>query len=293
MKTVIAVCSSVIASLLFNYAVFLNKKAVADLPEVGLKLSFSTLKAFLTNRLILAMIGFSLVGTVFYVVAITLAPISVVQPIVGSGVVLLAYLAIKNLGESPRRVDFFAIGINVLGVVLLGASLAEGIPEKVKHSPEMLWILVAVIVGLAVIVPLISRGSSAGRLGASLGVTVGLLYGIAAVFSRLMFVDWANRWSSQGITVLFSSIFLLAWAASFFPAVVVLQAALQKGLAVVVVPVLAGISQLVPIFVGMVALNEPFPENFALSAIRVLGFCLILTGSVILSRRAEETVPGS
>ncbi len=291
MKTVIAVCFSVIASLLFNYAVFLNKKAVATLPEVGFHSSFSTVKAFLSNKLILAMIVLSLVGSGFYVVAIALAPISVVQPIVGSGVVLLAYLAIKNLGESPRKVDYFAIGMNVLGVVLLGASLAEGIPEKVKHSPETLWILAAVIVGLAILIPAFARGSSAGRLGASLGVTVGLLYGIGAVFSRLMLVDWTNRWSSQGLTVLFSSIFLLAWAASFFPAVVVLQAALQKGLAVVVVPVLAGISQLVPIFVGMVALNEPFPKNIALSVIRVLGFCLILTGSVTLSRRAEEAAP--
>ncbi len=289
MKTLIAVWFSVIASLLFNYAVFLNKKAVANLPEVGLNSSLSTLKAFLTNKLILAMIALSLTGSGFYVVAIALAPISVVQPIVGSGVVLLAYLAIKNLGESPRRIDYFAIGMNILGVILLGASLAEGIPEKVKHSPETLWILAAFILGLAIVVPVISHGSSASRLGASLGVTVGLLYGIAAVFSRLMLVDWTNRWSSQGFTALFSSIFLLAWAASFFPAIVVLQAALQKGLAVVVVPVLAGISQLVPIFVGMVALNEPFPENSALSAIRVLGFCLILAGSVILSKRAEET----
>ena len=55
-----------------------------------------------------------------------------------------------------------------------------------------------------------------------------------------------------------------------------------------VVPLLAGLSQLVPIALGMVALHEKFPKSPALSVLRIVAFALILVATVILSRRAEE-----
>src|SRR5450759_916828 len=70
------------------------------------------------------------------------------------------------------------------------------------------------------------------------------------------------------------------------PAFIILQAALQKGQAIVVVPLLAGLSQLVPIALGMVALHEKFPKRPALSVLRIFAFALILVATVILSRRA-------
>jgi hypothetical protein len=93
------------------------------------------------------------------------------------------------------------------------------------------------------------------------------------------------------VSVVFTSIFLLAWALTLIPAFIMLQAALQRGMAVVVVPIVAGLSQLVPILGGMIALNEPFPESTALSALRVLAFVLILGATVVLARTAEEPSP--
>jgi len=55
-----------------------------------------------------------------------------------------------------------------------------------------------------------------------------------------------------------------------------------------VVPIVSGLSQLIPILGGMIALNEPFPESGALTAIRVLAFALILCATVVLSKTAEE-----
>ncbi len=45
---------------------------------------------------------------------------------------------------------------------------------------------------------------------------------------------------------------------------------------------------------GMVALNERFPKSTILSVVRIVAFCLLLAGTVILSHRAEEVeVPAS
>jgi drug/metabolite transporter (DMT)-like permease len=293
MNTILALACALGAAICFNLAMYFNKKAVADLPSVGLRQEKKgVLKAFLGNRLIHRFIVFGLIGAALYVVAISMAPVSIVQPIVSSGVVLLAYLAIKNLGERPRRIDYLAIGLNVTGVILLGVSLAEGLPKDIEHDPALLWICVAVVISLAVLVQVAARGRTGNRQAAALGISIGLLYGIGSVFARLMVVDWSNRWSASGVLVIFSSVYLLGWLCTFIPAIVTLQAAFQRGMAVVVAPIFAGLAQLVPIAVGMIALKEPLPDSAALTALRFVGFAFILAGTIILSHRAEEASPG-
>lgn len=293
LETLVAIAFAVGTAICFYTGIYLNKKAVADLPKVGLKREEKGIvKAFVKSRTMQKAVVASVFGAGLYIVAISLAPVSVVQPIVASGVVLLAYLAIKNLGETPRRADYFAISLNITGVILIGISLSEGIPKDIEHNPEVFWICVAAVVSLALLVQVFMRGRTGTRQAAGLGISVGLLYGIGAVFARLMIVDWGNQWSSKGFLALFSSVYLIGWLVTFVPAFIMVQAAYQKGMAVVVVPIFAGLAQLVPIVVGTVALNEPLPDNPALIAARIAAFVLILSGTVILSRRAEEAAPG-
>jgi drug/metabolite transporter (DMT)-like permease len=287
----IAVALSLLASLALNYGMYINKVAVGSLPKVGLRMSSGIVKAFLTNRKIIFAIGLGVVGGTLYAVSLGMAPVSIVQPLVASGVVLLAYLAIRNLGERPRKVDYFAIGMTLMGVVLIGVSLAgQKIPD-VKVKTGSLAIFASVIIFVALIVPVLMRNGSPSRLAAGLGVTVGLLYGIGAVFAKLLINDWSNGWHDKHLLVIFSSFYLIAWLFTYVPAIVTQQAALQRGMAVVVVPILSGMSQLVPILVGMIALNERLPDNPFLAALRILAFCLIMLGTIILSRRAEEAAP--
>jgi drug/metabolite transporter (DMT)-like permease len=293
LRTLFAILCAIAASLAFNYAMYAQKKVLGKLPEVKLQLSWSVMKAFLSNRTWLFSMLFILGGSALYAYALTVAPISIVQPIMAAGVALLAYLAVKNLGEKPRRIDLVAIGLSILGVALIGVSLAEGLPKDVKHSAGSLWIMAGVIVVVSIIIPLAMSRSSDTRKAAGLGIACGLLYGTSAVFAKLLLVDWSNQWSHKGILVLFASVFLIAWAVTLVPAFIILQAALQKGMAIVVVPLMASLSQLVPILIGMVALHESFPKNPALIAIRILAFGLILVATVILSRRAEVAGEGA
>ncbi|MFH1150903.1 MAG: hypothetical protein V1748_10570 [Actinomycetota bacterium] len=290
MTTLLAIVLTLGAAICLNYAMYLTKKAVDLLPAVKFEVSFHVFKAFVTNRPWVTATALSVVGGGVYAVAIAMAPVSIVQPILASGVVLLAYLAIKNLGERPRTSDYYAIGMTVLGVALIGVSLAEGIPETVKHDPVELWVFAAIVTVIAVIMPLVMRHE---RQAAGLGISVGLFFGLAAIFGRLLLVDWTGQWGAKGIAVTISSVFVIPWALTFIAGFIMMQAALQRGMAVVVVPLLSGLSQVVPILGGMIALNEPFPNSVMLSALRVIGFCLILVGTVVLSRRAEEVSPAT
>ncbi len=282
MKALLAVVIALAAAALLNLAIYLEKRAVDKLPQVKMHMSWALIKAFLSNKPWMTAQIVNVSGFALYTVALDMAPVSVVEPLIASGVVLLAYLAMKHLGEKPRRIDLFAMGLSGLGVALLGVSLAEGLPGDSLHDPLLIWVFAAVVIILAILVPLGLRGKKA-REAAGLGVSVGLFFGIAAVFQRLLLMQLGHNWWQFGV-------FLVACICSYIPAFVILQAALQRGMAVIVAPVYNGLMEFVPIVVGMVALNERFPSSVILTVIRILAFALILAGTIMLAGRAEAAV---
>jgi multidrug transporter EmrE-like cation transporter len=276
----LAIAIAIVAALLLNWAIYLQKKAVLDLPEVKAKISWTLVKAFITNKPWMLAQIVNVSGFALYSVALALAPVSIVEPIIASGVVLLAYLAIKNLDEKPRRIDYFAMSASVLGVIFLGVSLAEGIPKDVLRHPLEIWFVAAGVLLLAVVIPIFMRGGSNNTQAAGLGVSVGLFFGMAAVFQRLLMLNIGHNW----VLVV---VFIAACIATYVPAFIILQAALQKGMAMVVAPIYNGLMEFVPIVLGMAVLNEGFPQSNVLKVLRILAFALILMGTVILSQRAE------
>jgi uncharacterized membrane protein len=282
-KTLLALLVAVAGSVLINWAIFLQKKAVLSLPEVKAKLSWSLVRSFVTNRPWLLAQAANVSGFALYMVALSLAPVSIVEPIIASGVVIPAWLAIRNLGEKPRKVDFLGMGMSVLGVTFIALSLLEGLPEDVLIHPYEVWIVAAAIFGAAIAVPLLMRGNP-NREAAGLGVSVGLLFGIAAVFTRLLLMYWSKDWP---LFVIFTA----ACIAGYLPGFIVLQAALQRGMATVVAPIYNGIMEVVPIVLGMVVLNEKFPRSHLLTALRLTAFALVIAGTVLLSARAEAGEP--
>jgi len=278
MKTILAVFIALVASVLINYSMFLQKKALDLLPKLKVKLSWKVIKTFITNKPWLTSQAFNITGFILYMAVLSFAPVSIVEPIIASGVVLLAYLAMKNLGEKPRPIDLWAMGVTLLGVIFLGVSLAEGIPADRLHDPLELWLFTAGIICLSIVVPLTLRRRGPSSEAVGLGISAGLFMGIAAVFSRLLMGNFGGQWY----------IWLAVCAATYTPGFVILEAALQRGMAVIVTPPYNGIMEFVPILVGTIALNESFPASHILAALRLISFGLILVGTVILSKRAEE-----
>ncbi len=280
MRELFALSIAVAASVLINMAIYLQKKAVTHLPQVKLRLSFAVIKSFVTNGPWMLAQAANVSGFSLYVVALSLAPVSIVEPIIASGVVLVVYLAMKKLGEKPRRSDLFAMGMSVLGVVLLGISLLEGLPEDELRHPLEVWVVAATIFALAMIVPMLTRGGTVNQRSVGLGVSVGLLFGMGAVFTRLVTLNWRHSWE-------LAAVFIVATIAAYLPGFIMLQAALQRGLATIVAPVYNGLMELVPIVMGMVVLNERLPSSIALSIARIAAFILIVAGAVILAQRME------
>jgi drug/metabolite transporter (DMT)-like permease len=283
MKEVLAIVIALSASFCVNYSTYMQKKAVDALPRLRLRLSRTVIRTFITNRPWLVAMSMDALGTGLFMVALIFLPVSIVEPIVTAGIALLAYLAIKNLGEKPSPADFFAIGITALGVILLAVSLAEGLPKGKTYNPLELWAVTCAVVIMAVSVPLTLHLMGRGNIAAALGVSGGLFIGIAAVFSRLLMGNFGGQW------YIWLPACVLTYPLGFF----IFQAGLQRGRAVVVAPIYNGLVVCVPIIVGTIALNERFPESPVLFGLRVAAFALIAFGAVVLSRRTVDVTTGT
>ncbi len=280
-KAVAAILITFAASFCVNYSTYMQKRAVDTLPRMRLRISWTVIKAFITDRLWLAAMAVDGLGTALFMVALIFLPVSIVEPIITAGIALLAYLAIKNLGEKPRRTDSLAIAITVLGVIFLSISLAEGLSGEKTFHPLELWVITGAVALSAIAVPLALQLSGRGNIAAGLGISGGLIIGMAAVFSRLLMGDFEGQWY----------FWLPACALAYPLGFAIFQAGLQRGRAVVVAPIYNALVVCVPIVMGTIALNEHLPDSPVLSTMRIAAFVLILFGTIVLSRRTTEEEP--
>lgn len=275
------------ATVLINYGAFLQKKELANLPRIGSEPWTRTVRAFASDMVWLKAQGIQMSGTLLHSVAVGIAPLSVVQPINAAGVCLLVILAVTRLDEKASPVDWAGIGSIIAGIMMLGVTLIKTPGTSYAYRPVILWffIVLMLLVSLSSLAAAFVRKDE--RASSFLGIGVGMLVGLTAILTKMAWVDLGNRWGEYRIAGLFfSSYFWLALIVTVV-CLILFQTALQRGSAIVVVPLVTGFSNLIPIVVGLVAFREPFPSGVLMVCLRLGSILLIIGGAVLLSLRRE------
>ncbi len=278
---------------LINYSNYLMKRELDFLPRIGTQSTISTIRAFLNCRQWLQAQGLQILGTFSHSIAVGLAPLSIVQPINAAGICLLVLLAVTKLKEKASVVDWIGIGSIILGVMLLGVTLLQSTAKTEAYRPVILWLFIVLLVGVVVASLVAAFMREDDRASSFLGIANGVLVGLTAIFMKMGWTDVGNRWGEYRIaSFIFSSYFWLALVTTLI-AMVLFQTALQRGSAIVVVPLVTGFSNLIPIIVGLVAFREPFPTGGVMVSMRVGSIFLIIGGAVLLSLRREGGSSGT
>lgn len=286
MGLVVGVVLALIATFLINYSNYVQKRELENLPRIGTLSTMETIHAFINCRPWLKAQGMQILGAWTHNVAVGFAPLSVVQPINASGICVLVILAITKLKEKASPVDWLGIGAIMSGVLLLSISLFQTPSQQQEYRPIVLWFFIVLMIGAA-ISSLIAAVIRKERASSFLGIGVGLMVGLTAILTKLAWKDIADRWEEFRIAgFIFSFYFWLAIILTLISAVL-FQVALQRGMAIVVVPLVTGFSNLIPIVVGFLAFREPFPKHPVMAAFRLASIFLIIGGAILLSLRRE------
>lgn len=287
MKLVLGAVLALVATILSNYSNFLQKQELALLPRIGSQKAMETIRAFLGSRPWLAAQGMQIGGAWLHNVAIAFAPLSVVQPINASGICLLVLLAVTKLHEKASAVDWMGISCIIGGVGALSVTLVRAHGATYGYRPIILWFFIVLMAGVAFTTLISAFTRKDDKASSFLGIGVGCLVGLTAIFTRMAWTDIGNRWGEFRVAgFIYSSFFWMAIATTLV-SMVLFQIALQRGSAIVVVPLVTGFSNMIPIVVGFIAFREPFPQGTLMISLRLGSILLIIGGAVLLSLRKE------
>lgn len=273
----LGIAAAVVASLLYNSSIALQALEAREVPpELGLRPSL--LGRLLRNRRWLGATALGLAGWPFEIVALLLAPLTVVQPCLASGLVLLLWLGATRLGERPGRRELVAVAAIVAGI----AGVAWAAPARsTDHAGAGAIALALVLVALPVLAPYALRGTLSlrpARLGVAATVAAGCGYAWTAIASKLLTDELAAG------AVLLAALWLGTAAASEGLALLSEMSALQRRPATHVAPTMFSVQVLVPVVLAPLIFDESWAETPLGGAALVLFIALAVAGAVSLAR---------
>jgi hypothetical protein len=259
---------AVASAVAINGGYSLQHASASRLPALRLRRPLESLQALFRNRRWL--VGFlgGIGGWVLYVVALKLAPLSLVQAASAGGIGVLALG-----GGRLARAERIGVGAALAGLVLLGLSLGSHPPSgRGSVGTVVLWLVASIgLAGLAV---------RALPPAAGFGTAAGVLYAAGDVATKAAVGGGTRLW------------FVPALLACHGIAFVCLQLAFQRGGRLGTAGLAVLWTNALPIVAGTVVFGESLPGGLS-GAARVAAFALVLVGAVALSRPPIDAPAGS
>ena len=207
----------------------------------------------------------------FYIVALALAPLSLVQAVSAGGIGILAALAHRR-GELVTRRHWAAVALSGSGLLLLGVSLAGG---TVTASPPGIGALAAWLTVSGAVAALMTLGGARLAAGAGLGVAAGTLYAAGDVATKA--ATFTGGW------LVLVPLVLLAHSAAF----IALQFGFQRGGALATAGTTTLLTNSLPIVSGILLFHEGLPGG-TLGLVRLVAFASTVIGAAALVRDDPE-----
>ena len=270
-QTGIALVLTLLSACAVNWGYLTEHGAASSLPPLSFRRPVRSVALLLGNRRWLLGFASETFGFILYVVAVALAPLALVQAVAAGGIGVLALLVSRTTRTRLDRRERIGVAVAILGLALLGISLAGG----TEHGHSASWTAVALWLGAsgAAAATLMSAGVTRAVSGAAaFGLASGVLFAAGDVATKVTVSDGGH-------------IAVAAAMALFYGCgTVALQMGFQRGRALTA----AGIAQLgtnaIPIVAAMTIFQEPLPGG-AFGVLRVAAFVAVVIGAVALAPR--------
>lgn len=267
------------ATLLIQLGYFLWKISADGQPKIGVAPIRRVVLALVSDWRWMLGFAATTVGWVLFVQATALGDISLVQPLMSAGDLLLVILAVAFLKERLAQVEWVGILLTVVGAAAL-AWEAENSLLAAFHGMRLLVLMAAIVLAGGA---LLLANRRPHRSEVVLALVVGLCFGAGSVLTKAMTI----KFSGPGQTV-------MTWAILIDPllppvilanvlGLILLQAAFQRGRASVIVPLQLAMANAITVLTGVVI----FAEHITI--LRAAGIVLIVGGTALLHLKPQPT----
>ena len=292
--TYAGIALALLATTAYNVGLILEKRALGQMPTLEIRRVMRVVASLLTSRAWLAGFALMLTGLACQTIVLTFEPVSVVQPVLASGVVLVLVLSRLVLRERLRGNEAWCVAAIAVAVVLLALS-ATGTAESHHADPgSMAAVMIpSIAIGLLVAIgSLRTRRPGAVVSAVWAGAGTGLLYGVAALAIKALSGVLVRHQTPAGLVAgVLSSPYLYVLGGCLMVAMLLFQAALQAGRASIVIPVSNVTGSTYFIIAGTWLFHEHLPTSPGKLVLRLAGIALAALVVIALSRQAPEPAP--
>src|SRR5262245_12327437 len=265
----VAACA---ASCLYNLGVALQAMEARRMPAEQ-ALQPSLLGDLARRPRWLAGTGLGLLGWPLQAAALLLAPLTVVQPGLAFGLILLLVLGARTLHERVERRDVAAV-VAIIGGVAWLAAVAP--PESSHHAGGMRLAAALVAVGALALIPYAVR-----RRGAVGGIAAALSAGTAFAWSGLSTKLVADAVSGSAWPL--AVVWTLATGAASLLALLSEMTALQRRPVTQVAPVVFVVQVALPVLAAPLVTGESWAHAPLGPAGILVGLVVVLAGAIVLT----------
>ena len=273
------VVTTLAATLLIQLGYFMWKlSADGAQPKIGGAPAWDVIRSLVTDwRWVSGFVATTL-GWVLFVQATALGDISLVQPLMSAGDLLLVIMAVAFLKERLGGIEWSGVLLTVLGAVALAWEAEDS--HVMAFGGVRLLILIGALFLAGGAMLLANRKSPRPEI--LLALVVGMCFGAGSILTKALTVGY----SGPGKTVMTWSILidplLLAVVVANVAGLVLLQAAFQRGRAAVIVPLQLAMANAITVVAGVAI----FAEHITM--LRALGIALIIGGTVLLHVKPDK-----
>ena len=244
-------------------------------PRVDIRHPLRTVRSLFSSTWFAIGMGVALGAWILHVGALALAPLSVVQAVLSTGVVILAVLADRLFGFEVGRRQWVGVAMTAVGLLLLVATLPA---SSGAHSSYSLVGMLTFEGGMLAIGALLISGPRMGapehHHGIMLGAAAGVLFGVSDVAIKALtglagpLAIITSPWLA--FTVLASVIAFYASARS-----------LQDGEAVPVIAATSTAANVSCILGGILVFGDPMPSDALGIVIQAVAFTLVCVAALV------------
>jgi multidrug transporter EmrE-like cation transporter len=223
-----------------------------------------------------------------HVVALALAPMSVVQAVLAGGVVLLAVMAERFFGFAVGPRQWAGLGLTALGLVLLGVTLPA---VHSAHSRFSLPGLIAFEAGFIAVGALLIMGKRIGapdhHHGVMLGAAAGVMFGVSDVSIKAITGLVGAHGLLGALLTPWTLITVAASVAGFYAS----AKGLQEGEAVPVIALTGVAANVSGIAGGIIVFGDPMPGSALGIVVQAFAFALVIAAAALTPAPVRAAAP--
>jgi drug/metabolite transporter (DMT)-like permease len=256
---------------------FLYKhRGANEAPQVDIRHPLKSVKDLFSSKWFAIGMAVALGAWTLHVAALVFAPLSVVQAVLSTGVVMLAVMAERLFGFKVSKRQWWGVGLTALGLVLLvitlphapGAHSSYSVPAMIAFEAGMLALGFLFITGPRM-------GAPDHHHGVLLGAAAGILFGVSDVaikaltgvggFTEILFSPWLAVAAVGSVIAFYAS-----------------ARGLQDGEAVPVIAATSTAANVSCIAGGIIVFGDPMPGNTLGIVIQMVAFALVIVASLLV-----------